>query len=97
MQWCRDEFVELLEGAFIEQQVHPLARAELAFFVLAFAAFWAAAFFGFGVAAAKLFEAVEMFAVFDWFWGAHNGSQYQLFALPRQAKRDSLGTPFTAY
>jgi hypothetical protein len=91
------KFIEFLEGTLIEQQVHPLPRAELAFFVLAFAAFWAAAFFGFGVAAAKLFEAVEMFAVFDWFWGAHIGSQYQLFALPRQAQRDFSGTPFTAY
>jgi hypothetical protein len=91
------EFVELLEGTLIEQQVYPLPRAKLTFFVLAFAAFVAAAFFGFGVAAAQLFEAVEMFAVFDWFWGAHIGSQYQLFALPRQAQRDFLGTSFTAY
>jgi hypothetical protein len=85
------EFVELLEGAFIEQQVHALARAELAFLVLALAAFCAAASFGFGVAAAKLFKAVEMFAVFDWFWSAHMGSQYRLFAPPRQAQRNSFG------
>jgi hypothetical protein len=84
------EFVELLEGVFIEQQVHPLPRAELAFLVLPFAAFRAAAFFGFGVAAAQLFEAIEVFAVLDWFWGAHVGSQYRLFGPPRQAQRDSL-------
>ena len=43
-----DEFVELLEGAFVEQQVDAFAGAELAFLVLALAALGAAAGFGFG-------------------------------------------------
>ncbi len=88
------KFVELLEGAFIEQQVHPLPRAELAFFVLAFAAFSAAAFFGFGVAAAKLFEAVEMFAVFDWFWGAHNRLPISAFCAAKASEARFLRYPF---
>ena len=66
-----DKFVELFEGALVQKQVDPFARAELAFLVLAFAAFGAATLFGFGVAAAKLFEAVEMFAMLHWFWGTH--------------------------
>ena len=42
-----DKFVELFEGAFIEQQMDALARGQLAGFVLAFAALRAAAGFGF--------------------------------------------------
>jgi len=53
-----DEFVELLEGALVEEQVDALARAEFSLLVLAFAAFGAAARFGFGAQLAKLFEAV---------------------------------------
>jgi hypothetical protein len=58
-----NEFVELFEAAFIEQQVHAFAGAELALFVLALAAFGAAARFSFSVELAELFEAVVMFAV----------------------------------
>ncbi len=46
-----NEFVELLERAFIEQQVNSFARGELARLVLAFAAFGAAAGFRFRVEA----------------------------------------------
>ena len=52
-----DEFVQLLERAFIEQQIDALARAELARFVFAFAALRSAAFFGFRVSLAKLVAA----------------------------------------
>jgi hypothetical protein len=65
--------------------------------VLAFAAFRAAAFFGFGVAAAQFFEAVEMFAVLDWFWSAHNGLSISAFWAAKARERDFSGTPFTAY
>ena len=58
-----DEFVELFEGAFVEQQVHAFAGAELALFVLALAAFGAAAGFGFGVELAELLEAIVVFAM----------------------------------
>jgi hypothetical protein len=53
-----DEFIQLLERTFIEKQIDALARAELARFVLAFAALGSAAFFGFRVALAKLVERV---------------------------------------
>ena len=52
----RDEFVELLERAFIEQQRDALARRELSGLVLALAAFRAAAGFRFGAAAAQFVE-----------------------------------------
>ena len=58
-----DEFVELFEGAFVEQQIHAFAGAELALFVFALAALGAAARFGFGVELTKLFEAVVVFAM----------------------------------
>jgi hypothetical protein len=52
--------------------------------VLALAAFGAAAFFGFGVAAAKLFEAVVVFRMFfkrfGWFWRAHGSIATRLRA-----------------
>ena len=38
-----DEFVELFEGVFIEEKIDALARRQLAGFVLALAAFGAAA------------------------------------------------------
>ena len=53
-----DEFVDFFEGAFVEQEVDAFAGGELAFFVLALAAFCAASCFGGGVAAAEFFEAV---------------------------------------
>ena len=49
-----DELVDLLEGAFVEQQVDALARGELAGFGLARAALGAAALFGEGVAGGQL-------------------------------------------
>ena len=58
-----DKFVELFEGAFIEQQVDAFAGAELALLVFALAALGAAASFGFGVELAELFEAVVMLAM----------------------------------
>ena len=54
-----DQLVGFLERAFVEQQIDALARGELAFLVLAFAAFFAAAGFGIGVAAAQLVQAVR--------------------------------------
>ena len=50
----RNKFVELFKCAFIEQQRDALARRELAGFVLALAAFRAAAGFRLGAAAAQL-------------------------------------------
>src|SRR4029077_11691337 len=58
-----NKFVELLEGPFIEQQINPLASAELALFVLPFAALGAAAFFSLSVPLAHLFEPIVMFSV----------------------------------
>ena len=58
-----DEFVQLFEGTFIEQQVHAFAGTELALLVLAFATFSAAARFGLGIELAKLFEAVVVFTM----------------------------------
>src|ERR1700733_14962285 len=58
-----DEFFELFEGAFIEQQLDAFAGAELALFVFALATFGAAAGFCFGVELAKLFEAVVVFTM----------------------------------
>jgi hypothetical protein len=52
------EFVEFFEGAFVEQKIDALARGELAFFVLAGAAFVASAGIGPSVAAAEFFETV---------------------------------------
>ena len=60
-----DEFVELFEGAFIEEQVNAFAGAELALLVLAFTALCSAARFGFGVQLAQLFQAVVMSAMFS--------------------------------
>ena len=48
----RDQLVEFLEGALVEQQFDALARGELAFLVLAGAALRASALLGGGVAAA---------------------------------------------
>src|SRR6185437_9626405 len=53
-----DEFVELLEGVFVEEQFDALARAELSFFVLALAAFGAAACFGFGASMREFVERI---------------------------------------
>ena len=58
-----DKLIELLEGAFVEQKLDALAGAELSFLVLARGALGAAARFGFGVAAAKFFEAVGVVAM----------------------------------
>jgi hypothetical protein len=58
-----DEFVELFERAFVEEQVDAFARAEFSLLVFALAAFGATACFGFDVELAKLFEAVSVFAV----------------------------------
>jgi hypothetical protein len=60
-----DEFVELFEGAFVEQQVNSFARGEFSLLVLAFAALCSAARFGFGVQLAQLFQAVVMSAMFS--------------------------------
>jgi hypothetical protein len=65
-----DEFVEFFEGAFIEQQLHAFAGAELALFVFALPAFGAAARFSFGVELAKLFEAVVVFTMSGHGWEA---------------------------
>ena len=51
-----DELVELLEGAFIEQQRDALARRQLAGLVFALAALGASAFFGRGAASAQFFH-----------------------------------------
>ncbi len=47
------EFVGFLEGALVEQKQNTLAGGELAFAMLAFAAFGAAALFGEGVSAVE--------------------------------------------
>ena len=52
----RDELVEFLEGAFVEQQFDAFAGGELSLFMLAFAPFGSSAGFGGGVAAAQFFE-----------------------------------------
>ena len=51
-----DEFVDLLEGAFIEEQFQPLAGREFALGVLARAALLAATGIGLGVASAEFVE-----------------------------------------
>ena len=48
-----NQLVDFLEGAFVEQQIDALAGGELAFLMLAGAAFFAATGFGGGVAAAQ--------------------------------------------
>jgi hypothetical protein len=53
----RDEFIDLLERAGIEQQLDPLVRGELAGFVLASEAV---------VAAPEFRTALEVFKVCDW-------------------------------
>ncbi len=58
-----DKFVELFEGAFVEQQINAFSRAKLALLVLAFPALGPSASFGFGVEFTELFNAVAMFAV----------------------------------
>src|ERR1035438_5143150 len=55
----RDELVDLCEGAFVEEQFDALAGGELALFVLAIAAVFAAALLGCGVAAVQLLESVH--------------------------------------
>jgi hypothetical protein len=57
-----DKFVEFFEGAFVQKQIDAFAGAELALFVLAFAALRAAARFGFRVSFAEFFEAIVMLA-----------------------------------
>ena len=59
----RDEFVELLERAFVEQQRHAFPRREFAGFVFALAALRAAACFRLGAAAAQLVQGITMFGV----------------------------------
>jgi hypothetical protein len=54
-----DELVELFEGAFVEEQFDALAGGELALFMLAIAAFFAAALLGRGMAAVELLESVH--------------------------------------
>jgi hypothetical protein len=49
-----DELIDLLEGAFVEEQGDALTRGQLAGMALAFAALGASAFFGGGAAAAQL-------------------------------------------
>ena len=56
-----DKFVELFEGAFVEEEIDALARGEFAGFVFALAAFGAAARFGFGAEAAEVVHAVFVF------------------------------------
>src|ERR1022692_4036439 len=56
-----DELVELFEGAFVEEQFDALAGGELALFVLAVLAVFAAALLGRGVAAVELLELVHAF------------------------------------
>ena len=68
-----DEFVELFERAFIEQQVDAFAGAELALLVFALAALGAAAGFGFAIELAKLIEAVVVLAVGG---GAHGRGSF---------------------
>ena len=48
-----DEFVEFLEGAFVEEEVDAFAGGELAFFVLALAAVGTTAVFSGLMTAAK--------------------------------------------
>ena len=51
-----DEAVSLFEGAFVEQELDALARRHFAFFVLALAAFFSAAFFGQTIAAFQFLQ-----------------------------------------
>src|SRR5262249_2646416 len=53
-----DKFVELFEGAFVEQQIDALACSQLAGLVLALAALRATASFGFGGTAAQFFKRI---------------------------------------
>jgi len=54
-----DQFVEFLEGVFVEQQFDAFAGGELALAVLAFAAFKTPTLLGGGVAAAEFFKAIH--------------------------------------
>src|SRR6185437_3928528 len=54
-----DEFVELLERIFIEEQLDALACVELSFFVLTFAPFCAAACFGLGATVREFVERIR--------------------------------------
>jgi hypothetical protein len=56
-----DQFIELFEGAFIEQQLDALAGGEFAFAVLTGAAVVATTQFGGGVTAAEFLELVHSF------------------------------------
>ena len=58
------ELVEFLEGAFIQQQFDSLARAQLAFLVLAFAPLGSAALLGFLIPAPQFFQPVVVFSQF---------------------------------
>jgi hypothetical protein len=53
-----DEFVELFECAFVEEEVDAFARGEFAGFVFALATFGAATRFSFRAEAAKVVHAV---------------------------------------
>ncbi len=55
----RHQLVELFERAFVEQQFDALARGELAFLVLAGAAFRSAALLGGVAAPAEFCEAIH--------------------------------------
>jgi len=54
-----DEFVELFEGAFVEEEFDAFAGGEFTFAVAAFAALGSASFFGGGVTAPEFFEAIH--------------------------------------
>jgi hypothetical protein len=55
-----DEFVDLLESAFVEQQFDAFSDGEFAFGVLPFAAFHASAFVGGLMAAPEFFETIHV-------------------------------------
>src|SRR5216683_4946976 len=74
-----DKFVELFEGAFVQQKVDALARSELAGFMFALAALRAATGFGFLGNAAKLFHAVAMLG-----FGNQTGLGLRQRVLPRK-------------
>jgi len=67
------KFIEFFESTFVEKQINAFTSAELALFVLAFAALRAAARFGFRVSFAELFEAIVVLAV-----GRHRGNPGKL-------------------
>ncbi len=67
-----DELVQLLEGAFIEQEVDALARSELAGLALSLAALRPAASFSFRGKATQLFEPAMVFS-----FGCHERAPLQ--------------------